>query len=320
MTKGKAIRSGACLVLVYAVIAAAAGAILAEVVVHPGRRPLLSADLEIAEKLSVLKSAALTEVTSEGADGALLKAWNLQPARANNMAVILLHGVGDNRMGMMGYAEIFLRHGYDVLMPDARAHGASGGALATYGLKEADDTRRWVDWLKQHEHPSCIYGFAESMGAAELLQSLRVESRFCAVVAESPFSSFREVGYDRIGQFFGTGAWLGRTLLRPMLETAFLRAKWKYKLDFEQADPAMVVSATRTPVLLIHGVADRNIPVRHSRRIAAMNHNVALWEVPGADHCGAIGVAPEELERRVIEWFETHEHGVAQGTDFPPPH
>ena len=38
---------------------------------------------------------------------------------------------------------------------------------------------------------------------------------------------------------------------------------------------------------VIHGQADRNIPVRHSRRIAARTR--PLLEVPSADHCGALG-------------------------------
>lgn len=42
-------------------------------------------------------------------------------------------------MGMIGYAELLLTRGSAVLMPDSRAHGQSGGALATYGLLEKDD-------------------------------------------------------------------------------------------------------------------------------------------------------------------------------------
>lgn len=61
--------------------------------------------------------------------------------------VILLHGLSDNRLGMIGYAELLLAHGFAVLMPDARAHGASGGDLATYGLLESDDIHEWFDWL-----------------------------------------------------------------------------------------------------------------------------------------------------------------------------
>ena len=63
------------------------------------------------------------------------------------------------------------------------------------------------------------------------------------------------------------------------------------------------------PVLIIHGQLDSNIPVPHSRKIAAGNRDVTLWEVPGADHCGAIGVAPIELERRVTDWFQQNDRG-----------
>jgi hypothetical protein len=79
--------------------------------------------------------------------------------RGNGDAVILLHGVADNRMGMIGYADLLLRHGYAVLLPDARRHGESGGELATYGIKEAGDVRRWYDWVEQAERSRCIDGW-----------------------------------------------------------------------------------------------------------------------------------------------------------------
>src|SRR5690242_9331386 len=127
-----------------------------------------------------------------------LKGWRVRPHTGNGNIVILLHGLSDNRLGMVGYAEILLDHGFSVLMPDARAHGASGGQLATYGLLESEDIRRWVDWSQQSEHPICTFGFGESMGAAQLLQSLQAEPHFCAVAAESAFSTFREIAYDRV--------------------------------------------------------------------------------------------------------------------------
>jgi uncharacterized protein len=71
------------------------------------------------------------------------------------------------------------------------------------------------------------------------------------------------------------------------------------------------VASTKVPVLLIHGQADRNIPVRHSRKIAAENHAVVLREGPGADHCGAQGAGPDEFERRVIAWFERNNQSNA---------
>ena len=164
-----------------------------------------------------------------------------------------------------------LRHGYTVLLPDARAHGESGGALATYGLLERDDIRRWFEWLVTNQHPHCIFGLGESMGAAQLLQSLQTEPGFCAVVAESSFSNFQEIAYDRVGQFFNTGPSVGRTVLRPVVFTAFYYARWKYELNMRQVSPEEAIAQTIVPVLLIHGQIDSNIPVRHSRQIHSRN-------------------------------------------------
>ena len=97
------------------------------------------------------------------------------------------------------------------------------------------------------------------MGAAQLLESLAVEPHFCAVVAESSFSNFREIAYDRMGQHFGTGPWLGRTVLRPVVEIALLIARTEYQIDLTQYSPEDAVAHTHVPVLLIHGVVDSNI-------------------------------------------------------------
>ena len=61
----------------------------------------------------------------------------------------------------------------------------------------------------------------------------------------------------------------------------------------QQISPEDSVAATRVPVLLIHGQIDGNIPLRHSLQIQSRNRNVVLWEVPNADHCGAISAAPQ---------------------------
>ncbi len=279
---------------------------MTEATLHPGRRSLSTKDEMLVQAMARNRDSDLGEVAILARDGATLNAWSIRPRASNGKAVILLHGLSDNRLGMVGYAELLLGHGFSVLMPDARAHGTSGGQLATYGLLEAEDIHRWVDWLEHNQHLACIFGFAESMGAAQLLQALQTESRFCAVAAESPFSSFREIAYDRVGQFFHTGPWLGRTVLRPVVEVAFRYARWKYKLNFEQVSPESALVGTRVPVLLIHGKNDSNIPVRHSRRIVARDPVVTLWEVPSADHCGAISTAPQEFEQRLVRWFDAH--------------
>jgi uncharacterized protein len=287
-----------------------AGVFLAEGTLHPVRHAWTAESEMRARELATRQHSDLEDITIAALDGVPLSAWSIRPRSGKRAAVILLHGLSDNRAGMIGYAELLLAHGFTVLMPDARAHGLSGGNLASYGLLESDDIHKWVGWLEQNEHPECVFGLGESMGAAQLLQSLRSDPRFCAVAAESPFSNMREIAYDRVGQFFGTGPWLGRTILRPVVEVAFAYTRWRYKLDLSQASPENVVAVATIPVLLIHGKIDTNIPVRHSRRIAARNPAVVLWEVPNADHCGAANTAPEEFDRKLLGWFDGHSTAV----------
>jgi uncharacterized protein len=301
------VASSLAAVAVWLLVCVLAGIFAAEGTLHPGRNPLTAAMRERAVELAAESHSQLTDVSIAAADGAALRAWSIVPAMRNGDAVILLHGQADNRAGMLGPAGVLLRRGFAVLLPDARAHGESGGAIATYGVLEADDIHRWVAWSRNADQPSCIDGIGDSMGAAELLRSLDVEHGYCAVVAESAFSSFREVAYDRMGQWFGTGPWIGRTLLHPAVDFGFLYARVKYGVNLAEASPLDAVSASATPVLLIHGLADTNIPPRHSEQIKRANPAVALWEPANADHCGASSADPAGYEAHVIGWLTAHD-------------
>jgi uncharacterized protein len=304
MRRSRRLRWVLVLSFLYLGLCLVGGMFLADGTLRPARRTLTDEDTATFKSTVHAMRGELQDVSITTGDQVILWGWLLRPIASNRNAALVLHGLADNRLGMTGYAELLLAHGYTVLLPDARAHGLSGGELATYGLLEREDIHRWIDFLLAVAHPRCVYGMGESMEAAELLQSLEEDSRFCAVVAESPFSTFREVAYDRMGQPFHMGPWVGRILLRPMVEIAFLRVNRKYGLDMQRVSPEDAVARSHIPVLLIHGQIDRNIPVRHSRAIHAAAPQTVLWEVPGADHCGAIAAAPQEFENRVMGWFE----------------
>ena len=276
---------------------------IADGTLHPPRRRLTEEEsAHFHQAVSDLKGE-LRDVSITVPDGSKLAGWLVKPSHPKGNAALLLHGLGDNRLGMTGYAEMLVARGFIVLLPDARAHGASGGTLATFGLLEREDIRSWTQFLAREAGTRCVYGLGESMGAAQMLQALGSGAEFCSVIAESPFSNFREIAYDRMGQPFHLGPWVGRTILRPIVEVAFLRARWKYGLDMERVAPEDTVASAHVPVLLVHGQMDGNIPVRHSRRIHQRDPKTVLWEVPGADHCGALAVAPNEFERWLVKWF-----------------
>jgi pimeloyl-ACP methyl ester carboxylesterase len=121
-------------------------------------------------------------------DGVHLHAWIVSPRTPTGSCVVVFHGIADSRSSMVGFARLFLDNDYTVLLPDSRGHGDSGGDIVTYGVLEADDVHRWVDLLVSSERCQRVFGLGESLGAGILLQSLSIEPRFRAVVAECPFS------------------------------------------------------------------------------------------------------------------------------------
>jgi uncharacterized protein len=171
---------------------------------------------------------------------------------------------------------------------------------------ERDDVRRWAAWLDQRV-PGCKYLFGESMGGAIAIQASTVTPGVCAIAAEAPFATFREIANDRISQTTGLGLWFPRTVAAPARELAFLYVSVRFHVNLPDASPLHAIRESRVPTLLICGTADTNIPMRHSLELfrAGASHS-ELWIVEGAEHTAASAVDPAEFERRIVGWFEQH--------------
>lgn len=300
----------ALLFVAYLVLSVIAGIAIAEGSLHLRRLPLRHTQ-QFSALVKEKYGAELENISIKADDGAVLKGWYVQPQKFNGNAVVLLHGITDNREGVAGYGKIFLDRGYAVLLPDARAHGESGGALATYGIKEAGDLHEWVSWLYAGslQSPQCVYGFGESYGAALLLQSLALEPRFCAVVVEDSFSTAREMSYERVSGPLHLGPWFGKTFGRLMIDAAVLYSRMRYRIDLLQPSPLYGLQHSKVPVLLIQGAQDQSIRPKHAEILArAAPDRVQLWMVPGAGHTMAWTAAHQEFEARVTAWFEEHQH------------
>jgi uncharacterized protein len=272
-------------------------------VLHPMVRPLTPSSIRATERVLEAVGATPEGFTVTAPDGVLLRGWKVRPPGANRDWVLLFHGVSDNRTGMTGQAALLLRHGYSVTMMDARAHGESGGKMATYGWLERRDTQAIVDALIATETPRKLFALGSSLGAAIALQSAAIEPRIAGVVAESSFSDLREVTYDYAGLHWSP--WLGKTLFRPGTWTVISTAQKEGGFSVDEVSPEKSVGVRPFPVLLICDGSDHIIPCRHTRRIfRAATGPKELWEVPRTDHASAIGAEPAEYERRVITFLD----------------
>lgn len=285
------------------VVAAYIGRQMGPSVLHPQR--LAPMRLEEAAQMLARAGSTKEDFSVRASDGVELRGWKIRTIEASGDWVLLFHGVGDNRTGMLGYAEFLLRHDYSVVMMDSRAQGESGGDMATYGYKERYDTTAVTDKLYSTEKVHQLFALGVSMGGALALQSAAVEPRIRGVVAEDPFANLREVSYDYAGLRWNP--LLGKTLFRPASITgmdAMARAG-----GFDPADdsPEKAVTERPFPVLLICGTRDHTIPCRHAQQIYdAASGPKELWIVKGAEHASALGLEPTQYEARVIRFFSAN--------------
>jgi len=241
-------------------------------------------------------------------DGVALHAWLLRPKSGRAGCVIALHGIGgEARTDTLDWAPMLLPAGYCMLTPDNRAMGESGGEVITYGIREEDDVHRWVHWLEASEHPENVFGLGESLGGSILLASLKSDTPFRALVADSPFSEFRSTAREQMESRIPLPALFVHPAAAVLVTAGFTYGRLRYGLDLGSVSVVDAVRSATTPILLIHGSEDVRVRPWHSRALAAVNpSHVQLWIVPGAGHVQAGGVAPEEYRRRVLGWFRDH--------------
>jgi fermentation-respiration switch protein FrsA (DUF1100 family) len=290
------------LVLVgYVVASLAAGVVLGEFAVQRGRLHLRGGALQRATAVAAAHGATVSPVRLTAADGVPLAGWLFARDSGSHGTVLVTHGSGGSRDHATPYAAFLLDAGFEVIVPDARGHGESGG-FGTYGLREADDLQRWAAWARARRPGACVYALGSSLGAAQVLMAEASRPAFCAIVSDSSFATFLDAGLDRVARPLGMGD-AGRWLGRPAAYAGLGYVRLRYGVNLLDANPEAALQRIRTPVLLIHGEADRNTPVYHARALAAAQPAASLWIVPGAAHTASWRAEPEAFSRRIVAFL-----------------
>ena len=125
-----------------------------------------------------------TDVELTTTDGVRLAAWYVPST--NRAAVVLLHGAGSTRSNVLDHAEVLARHGFGVLMVDARGHGESGGRAMDFGWFGDADIAAATAFLaaRPDVDRDRIGAVGLSMGGEEAIGAAATDRRLRAVVAE----------------------------------------------------------------------------------------------------------------------------------------
>jgi fermentation-respiration switch protein FrsA (DUF1100 family) len=243
---------------------------------------------------------AFTDVELTTADGVTLAGWYV--TSTNGAAVVVRHGAGSVRASTLDHAAVLARHGFGVLLVDARGHGDSGGRAMDLGWYGELDTGAAVDFLvaRPEVDPDRIAVLGLSMGGEEAIGAIGTDPRIAAVVAEGATGRTR-TDKDWLSEEYGLAGHLQELLDRVTYTFVDLLTSASPPIDLDDA----VSRAVPAPILLLAAgeVEDEQLVADRLQRLAP--DSVEVWVVPDAGHTGGLDTAPEEWERRVVDFLDT---------------
>ncbi len=234
------------------------------------------------------------DVTLTTGDGVRLAAWYI-PSR-NGAALVALHGAGSTRSGVLDQAAVIARHGYGVLLLDARGHGRSAGTAMDNGWWGDQDIAAAVRWLQLRPdvRDRRIGALGLSMGGEEAIGAAAHNRGLHAVVAEG---ALWRGAMDTAWLPTDLEGYIERGMLAVQTAVSAVLTDAPRPISLERA----LIEAAPTPVLLIAGQPE----LRGDRYLRDHSPgNVQLWELPGTPHTRGLAQHPAAWEQRVIRFLD----------------
>ena len=233
--------------------------------------------------------------------------------------ILFLHGKGGDASEWEPDALRAVRLGYNVLVPDLRGHGRSGGTFFTLGFLEKEDLALTVaaahDGFGIDAERLGIHSC--SAGSSVALEFAANRSGVRAIWLESPFARPREMARH----YLSRATRLPRWMLGLTSHFAIARAVAEIREalgvlpgehgGIDAVDPIRSAGRVSAAVLLVHGEEDRMVPPHFTHDLAAaLPPRSTVWNVAGAGHCHhpdePAAAAKLAYARRWQEFFNTY--------------
>lgn len=243
-------------------------------------------------------SAGYREVAFEAADEVDIAGW-YRPTQ-NGATILVVHGGGGDRTGAVAHAELLVRHGYGVLLHDARGRGESEGVQNAYGWGWPKDVAGAIRFLKTRYEvdPERIGALGLSTGADILIQVAGQGTDLKAVVADGTYA----------GSFEDTQRIMGPSPITPFAALEFATVGLTSGTTPGPAIEDVMPRVTSPLLLVAAGQPEHDAAELYDR--AAADGPVDVWYLPDVGHTAAIREAAPEYERRVTAFFDAALNGA----------
>ena len=227
-----------------------------------------------------LKEHKALDIYTQAFDGVNLHALWI-PVPNSKATVILAHGYRSTMLLDFHLAfELFHQLGLNILVPEQRTHGQSGGRFITFGVKESRDMEKWIDYHNRELScdPVILYGI--SMGASTMLYlaDRTLPGNVKGIIADCGFTSPADILSSVMKAVLHLPA-------VPSIWVAGLFSKVFAEFGLWEKDTRKTLAKAKLPVLMIHGEADGFVPCRMTQQgYDACTGKKDILIVPEAEH------------------------------------
>ncbi len=225
------------------------------------------------KKNDVTTDSSFKTIYLKTTDGLKLEAWYIA-ADSSKGTVLLFHGHGGNKSGIIKEAESFNKMGYHTLLVDFRAHGSSEGNICTIGYDESEDVKLAYDYIK-HKGEKNVVLWGISMGASTITKAVKdFQLEPQKVILEMPFGTINDAVVGRV-----------KMMGLPPQPIAHLLTFWGGSIRGFWAfgmKPQEFASAIKCPVLLQWGKNDPRVSQSEEeilfKNISSTNKKFVVYE------------------------------------------
>ena len=262
----------------------------------------------------------------------------------SNKWVVLVHGFMMNGQAMAdAIGDMYIEQGFNILAPDLRGFGNSGGNEGKGGMGYLDSLDIW-DWLTYlNEHYTCdeIFVHGVSLGGATtiFLSGLEVDGKtlkdqnVIGLVEDCGYTSMTGIVEDLLNTL-GSNELVAKILgifdvtdLSQVISRDTIKDMLINQVDvgltaenFDEHENALAsLEKCELPILIIHGTSDTTVPFENSTRVyeTAMNNAnipyVQRFEAEGESHAFIILGNKENVYEGHVDNFIAEAEKVANG-------
>ena len=231
-----------------------------------------------------------------------LHSYEVKNKKESKIWVIAVHGYTDSASFMVNSAKQFLNYGYNVLMPDLRAHGKSGGKYIGMGWLDKEDIVLWIDYLIATYENIKIILYGISMGAATVMMTSgeKLPSNVRMVIEDCGYTS----AWDEMAHEL---KYLFKMPTFPAIYNANFITRIRAGYSLKKASCIKQLKKSKLPILFIHGDKDNFVPFYMLDKLyEAGGSKKEKLVIKGAGHAEAQWINPEKYWHTVRKFIKRY--------------